>query len=149
MRGPEGRWEPQVLVVGAIPDDQLAVIGLGPERLRLALNVVGDELVRDLQDRLGRAVVLLHDEDGGVGVVVLEVQEVLDGGAAPGVDALVGVADDTDVAVPGRQHVHQEILGAVRVLVLVDEDVAEPLLVVLQDFWMFAEEPDEPVEKTA
>ena len=100
--------------------------------------------------RMFGAVVLLHQEDLGVGVVALEVQEVLDRRAAPRVDALVGVAHHADVPVLVRQQVHQLVLGPVRVLVLVDEDVPEPLLVVLEDRGVIAEQPnglgDEVVE---
>ena len=92
-----------------------------------------DQGVGDGEDVRGGAVVLLHQEDLGVGVVALEVKEVLDRRSAPGVDALVGIAHHTDVPVLVRQQVHQLVLGPVRVLVLVDEDVPEPLLVVLED----------------
>jgi quercetin dioxygenase-like cupin family protein len=43
------------------------------------------------------------------------------------------VADDHDVAVAARELVDEVVLGAVGVLVLVDEQVAEALLVVLED----------------
>jgi hypothetical protein len=42
----------------------------------------------------------------------------------------------------GREHVDQLVLSAVRVLVLVDQDVPESLLIVLQDLGMIAEETD-------
>ena len=131
-----------VLVLGPVQDRELAVAGLGPQALRLAVHVVLDQRVRDAQDVLRGAVVLLHQEDRRVGIVALEVQDVLDRRAAPRVHALVGVADDADVAVPRRQHVHQLVLRAVRVLVLVDQDVAEPLLVVLQDLRVQLEQLD-------
>ena len=94
------------------------------------------------QDGLRGAVVLLHHEDRGVGVVVLEVEQVLDRGPAPRVHALVGVAHHAQVPVLGGEQVHQVVLGAVRVLVLVDQDVPEPLLVVLEDLGVLAEQPD-------
>ena len=106
------------------------------------MHVVLDQRVRDAQDVLRGAVVLLHQEHGRVGVVAFEVEDVLDGRAAPRVDALVGVADDADVAVPRGQQVDQLVLRAVRVLVLVDQDVAEPLLVVLQDLRVELEQLD-------
>ena len=130
-----------VLVVGAEPHDQLARARLGPQRLRLALLVVLDQRVRRFQDVLGRAVVLLHQEDGRVGIVALEVEHVLDRRAPPAVDALVGVADDADVAVLRGEQVHELVLGAVRVLVLVDHQVREALLVVLEHLGMLAEQP--------
>jgi chemotaxis signal transduction protein len=46
--------------------------------------------VRRAEDRLRRAVVLLELDDGRVGIVVLEVEDVADVGAAEAVDRVVG-----------------------------------------------------------
>ena len=54
------------------------------------------------QDRAGRAVVLLQHDDLEVGKVVLEVEDVPDVGRPPGIDRLVLVADDAQVAVSRR-----------------------------------------------
>ena len=61
----------------------------------------------------------------GVGEVVLEVEDVADVGAAEAVDRLVVVADDAQVAVLLGEQLEPAVLGAVGVLVLVDEHVAE------------------------
>ena len=58
-------------------------------------------------------------------MVVLEVEDVAQVRAAPGVDRLVGVADHAEVAVLPGELAHQLVLHAVRVLVLVDEHVLE------------------------
>ena len=94
--------------------------------------------------RLGRAVVLLEQDGAGVGVVLLELLDVADRGAAEGVDRLVGVADDDQLARldpvlgagllgPADELADQLVLGVVGVLVLVDHDVPEPPAVVLGD----------------
>ena len=57
------------------------------------------------------------------GEVLLELQNVLDVRAAPGVDALVFVADDADVLLRPGEQLHQLVLRTIRVLVLVDEQV--------------------------
>ena len=93
---------------------------------------MGDDRVGGVEDRLGRAVVLLEADDLGVGVVALELEDVADVGAAPGVDRLVVVADHGEVAVLAGEQVGEAVLGVVRVLVLVDQDVAEGALVVAQ-----------------
>ena len=138
-----------VLVVGDVADDPLAVAGVGPQPLVLAAGVLGDDGVGGRQDRLRGAVVLLEQHDGGVGVVVLEVLDVADVGAAEGVDRLVGVTDDAQLgrrrprrARSGRspaaaggadELADQDVLRVVGVLVLVDQHVAEPPPVVLGD----------------
>ena len=131
-----------VLVVPTEGRHQLAGRRVGPELLGLSLGVVLDHGVRRGQDVAGRPVVLRHHEHGGVGVVALEVEHVLDRRAAPRIDALVGVADDADVAVAARERVHQLVLGPARVLVLVDQQVAEPLLVVAEHLGLLPEQPD-------
>jgi hypothetical protein len=68
---------------------------IGREQLLvLAVEVVGDDRVRRIEDVLGRAVVLLEQDHLGVGEVALELDDVADVGAAERVDRLVGVADD-------------------------------------------------------
>ena len=69
-----------------------------------------------------------------VGKVLLELENVADIGAAPGVDALVLVAHGADVLVLAGQQLHQLVLRAVGVLVLVDEQIAIAALVALADF---------------
>ena len=89
--------------------------------------------------RLGGAVVLLQQHGVRVREVALELGDVADARAAEGVDRLVRVADHAQLTrlgtgVRGRdQLADQHVLRVVRVLVLVDEDVAEPAPVVLGD----------------
>ena len=52
----------------------------------------------------------------------------MDVGAAEPVDRLVRIADREDVPVLAREQLQQPVLRVVRVLVLVDEDVAEGVL---------------------
>ena len=54
----------------------------------------------------------------------MELEDVLDRGAAEGIDRLVVVTDDGDVAVRLGEGRHERGLRPVRVLELVDEDVA-------------------------
>ena len=86
-----------------------------------------------VEDQLGRAVVPLQLHDGRVRVVPLEVEDVADVGAAPAIDRLVVVADDGEVAVFRRQRPDPQVLRPVRVLVLVDVEVAPSILVPGED----------------
>ena len=115
---------------------------LGPEVFALAGHVVADDLVGGVEDVLGGAVVLLEPDDGRAGELLLKAQDVLDGRAAELIDALVVVADDAEVFVGARQQAHELKLGVVGVLVLVDEDVAPAVLVVLEDIGVLHEELD-------
>ena len=87
-----------------------------------------DDGVGALEDRVRRAVVLLERDRLRAREVALELEDVADVGAAKGVDGLVGVAHGADVVVLPARSCSEPVLGVVRVLVLVDEQVAERLL---------------------
>ena len=78
----------------------------------------------------GRAVVLLQPDHPGALEVALEAQDVAHLGPAPAIDRLVVVAHAADVAVLGGEQAQPQVLGDIGVLVLIDQDVFEPLLVV-------------------
>ena len=114
-----------VLVLELAQVHRLALAGVGPEVLGLLGAVVGDQRVGGVEHRLGGAVVLLELDDGGVGEVVLELEDVADVGAAEGVDRLRVVADHRQVAVLVGQQPQPPVLRVVGVLVLVHQHVAE------------------------
>src|ERR1019366_1813118 len=116
-------------IVAPVKADEIAGIGIGPELLALAREVVLHHGARRRQNVLGGAVVLLQANGLGVGVVVFEIQDVADIGATPAVDGLVFVAHHADIAMLFGEQAHQIVLGAVGILILVDHDVAEPPVV--------------------
>ena len=91
----------------------------------MAAVVVLDEAVREVEDRLRGAVVLLQPDGLHATVVLLEAQDVLHVGAAPSVDRLVVVAHHAKILVILRQQVDDLELSVVGVLILVDHDVSE------------------------
>ncbi len=99
------------------------------EKSRFGLRSVFSSIrrVRRAKDRVGRAVVLLERDDLRSREVRLELDDVADVGAAERVDRLILVADGAHVPVLAAQQLQQAVLRVVRVLVLVDEDVAERL----------------------
>ena len=102
---------------------------LGVEPLLLAVAVLRDDRRRRVEDDLRRAVVALEADGLRFREVVLEIEDVLQVGAAPLVDRLIGVADDAEVAVRGGEPLDQQVLRPVGVLVLVHHQVAELLAV--------------------
>ena len=129
-----------VLVVGDVTDDQFTVAGVTPQSLLPATGVTRDHRVGRGQDVLGGAVVLLEQDRRRVGEIAFEVLDVADGGAAEGVDGLVGVTHHAQLRrrhVPGGavpdELADQDVLRMVGVLVFVDQHVAEPPPVVLRD----------------
>ena len=97
------------------------------------MNVLGYNGRRAFEDDLGGAVILFEADGLNGGKVFFELENVFDVGAAPGVDGLIFVADDTDVSM-GTEELHELVLGAVGVLVLVDEEVLVTAVVALSNF---------------
>ena len=79
-----------VLVLRVVAGDELAADLLGPEVLRTACRVVGDDRVGGVEDALAGAVVLLHDDDRRLGEELLELHQVAEIGSAELVDRVVG-----------------------------------------------------------
>ncbi len=126
-----------------VADDPVAHAGIGPQRLGLAFEVVLDHGVGGIEDRLRRPVVLIEHDRGDLRKRILELQDVPEVGAAEAVHTLIGVADDADVVVAAGEEQDDLVLGLVGVLELVDEDVLEPLAVVLEHVGVLAEELDD------
>ena len=133
-RGDLGGHEPRlgVLVLHLDRVHRQPLAELRPEVLLLALAVVCDHRVRRVEDRVGRAVVLLERDHAGLGEVALELEDVPDVGASECVDRLIWISDHHQVPVLAGEQLEQPVLRVVRVLVLVDQHVPERLLPALQ-----------------
>src|SRR5207237_5401179 len=93
------------------------------------VDVAPDHARRELDDRLGRAVVERQLVAPRAGPALVELERVVDLRAAEPVDRLILVGDAEDVPPLTRDQLEEAVLGDVRVLVLVDEDIAEGVLV--------------------
>src|SRR5205807_8095305 len=89
----------RVLVLDLDHANRLPFAELRPELLGLALAVVRDDVVRTAEDRVRGAVVLLQRDRARAGEVALEVEDVVDVGAAKGINGLVRIAHGTNVSV--------------------------------------------------
>ena len=112
-----------VVAVTAVHGNALPFTVRRPNDLFNLVFVVGDDAVGGIDDVLRRPVVLLEFVEGKIRVVLLEVEDVLDVGAAETVNRLGVVTDDTEVLTQGRELLDDEVLGEVGVLVLVHQDV--------------------------
>ena len=91
------------LVHGGVQVEGLPRPGPGPQLLALPALVVADNGVGRVQDMAGGAVVFLQTDHPGPLVLLLEGQNVLDGGPPEAVDGLVVVAHHAEVLIPPRQ----------------------------------------------
>ena len=131
-----------VLVLSPVADDLIAGPLLGPQRLGLAGDVVGDDGVGRIQNGLGRAEVLVEGDGRGIRKRLFEVEDVGDVRTPEPVDRLVAVPHHHDVAVSAGELHSQRVLHGVGVLILVDQDVGEPSPVVLEHVGVLVEQTD-------
>ena len=136
-----------VLVRGAVERERVTGFGLRPERFALSAGVVGDDVIGGIKDAAGAAVVLLEADGARVLVLLFKIEDVLDRCAAELVDTLVIVTDDADVAPAIGKQSRELILEIVRVLILVDEDIAEAALPVLAHVLVLVEQADGVVDQ--
>ena len=113
-----------------IDSDLIAGVVFRPEFLALASLIVGDDGVRRIENRLRRAVVLLEADDLRAAVLLFKRQNIFNRRAAEFVDGLVVVTHDADVFISARKKRRKPVLKLVRVLILVDEHIAELALVI-------------------
>ena len=102
--------------------------------------VLLDEAVGGIGDGLRRTVVALQLEGLDVGIEALQPQDVVDIRPAETVDALGIVAHDTQAVVFLAQLVDNQVLREVGVLILVNQDVAEELLVLFEHLLVVAQQ---------
>ena len=99
----------------------------------MSICIVGDNCVCRSEYVGCRAVILLKLYDGGVGVGLIEVKNILDSRAAEAVDALVVVTYYHNVASAVCKQLGKHELRVVSILVLVNEHVAEFVLIVSEN----------------
>ena len=117
-----------VLIVGDVKLYLVAVVLIRPQLLALAPLIVADNGVGSIQYVAGAAVILLKADGAALLILALERENILYRRAAEFIDALVIVADDADIAEAAREQRREQVLQAVRILILVDEDVSETAL---------------------
>ena len=139
-------------IVRGIADDLVSRAECGPQFLRLAILVLCDHRIRRIQNRLCGTIVLLKHDGLRVREILFEILNIANIRATERVDGLVGITDDGDprrsnraraphsrigflARIDAAQLTYQHILRMIRVLVFVDENVAEPVSVILGHLW--------------
>ena len=113
---------------------------LSPKILRTAVFIVFDNLISRLENSFGGTVILLQQNNLGLGIIFLEVQDILHISTTPTIDRLVRIPNHTDVFKARSQEFDQLVLSVVGILVLINMDVLKLLLVVGQNIRILIKE---------
>ena len=137
-----------LFIVAEFPKrDRLSGSLVGPKFFLAPLNVVFDDRVGGLEDRVGGAVVLLKLDHLHLRKMFLKVEQIGHLGTAPAVDALVVVAHDAKVSMLPGQAVYQLELRVVGVLIFVHHDVAVTLAAFVEGLRALCEQPQDEQNK--
>ena len=106
---------------------------LCPECFCLTLRIILNHLIGRIQNILSRTVILLQTDHLCVREHSLKAQDILDIRASEFVDGLIIISHHTEVLIFGCQKTHELKLGQIGVLIFVHHDIAESLLIRVQD----------------
>ena len=116
-------------IFGRHERDRFARRHLRPQFFVALVLIFGNDAVRRIENDLRRSVVAIERDDRGLGIVFLEIEDVLDIRLAPAIDRLVIIADDKNIIVFFRQKIDEQILRIIGVLILVHHDIAKHILI--------------------
>ena len=105
------------------------VLARRTEGFRVLFRVAGDGGVRQFEDGCIRSVIPFELDHMRLRIPLRKIHDVAVVGTAPGVDALIIVADDAQVAMLFREQIDELRLKRIRILILIDKHVAEALLI--------------------
>ena len=129
-----------LLIAAGQHANRIARTQLAPEPFFVYMGVVGDQSVRRGQDPPHGPVVLLQLDHLQVGEIFRQPGQILRFRAAPGIDALVIVADHGQTIAFTDQQPDQQVLGLVGVLVFVHQQVSDLRTPTLQHIGVLAEQ---------
>ncbi len=101
---------------------------------------MGDHGTGGIENRTGRAIILLQPDRLTAGIVTFKTKDVADFRTTPAIDRLVVVTNHTEVAMPGSEQMDQSILNLVGILKFVDQNVMKSLTILFKDGGMIFEQ---------
>ena len=128
------RYELALVVVGHRPHLANLLTGLiiGKKYFFDLAFVLFDDLIGRFQNILRAPIVLFQLHDLHLIIIFLKLQDVLNGSSPKTINALRIIPHHTNIFVHRAQQFYDLILGGVRILILIDQDVLEFLLVLRQ-----------------
>ena len=113
---------------------------LGIDRFGYLTCILVDQAIGGVHDILGGTVIPFQLEDTATGIKILELQDIIYISASEGIDALGVIPYHADMAVSLAKPLHDQVLGEVRILILIHQYIPEEVPVFLQDGRMIPEQ---------
>ena len=98
------------------------------------------QTVRRIYDILRRTIISFQFENTATRILVLELQDIIDIGSPERIDTLRIISDHADTSVYFAQALYNQMLGKIRILILVHQHKLKKAPVLLQYVRMIAEE---------
>ena len=137
-----GGYGVALLIIGVRGENThlVARLFLGIDRFGYLTCILVDQAIGSVHDILGGTVIPFQLEDTATGIKILELQDIIYISASEGVDGLGVIPYHGDMAVSLAKPLHDQVLGEVRILILIHQYIPEEVPVFLQDGRMIPEQ---------
>ena len=137
-----GGYGVALLIIGVRGENThlVARLLLGIDRFGYLTCILVDQAIGGVHDILGGTVIPFQLEDTATGIKILELQDIIYIRASEGIDALGVIPYHADMAVSLAKPLHDQVLGEVRILILIHQYIPEEVPVFLQDGRMIPEQ---------
>ena len=137
-----GGYGVALLIIGVRDENThlVARLLLGIDRFGYLTCILVDQAIGSVHDILGGTVIPFQLEDTATGIKILELQDIIYIRASEGIDALGVIPYHADMAVSLAKPLHDQVLGEVRILILIHQYIPEEVPVFLQDGRMIPEQ---------
>ena len=137
-----GGYGVALLIIGVRGENThlVARLLLGIDRFGYLTCILVDQAIGSVHDILGGTVIPFQLEDTATGIKILELQDIIYISASEGIDALGVIPYHADMAVSLAKPLHDQVLGEVRILILIHQYIPEEVPVFLQDGRMIPEQ---------
>ena len=137
-RGDESAFT--VRIRGLEVKDSVATVVFRPKFLFFLVDIVIDDRVRRIKNRLRRAVILLQQDHFCIRKLLFKIENVPDVCLPESVNTLRIVADNTDVLLLFSEKCDQSELKRVSVLIFVNKDIFVPAVVFFPNLWRHSQQ---------
>ena len=128
-----------MFVGSAVNSNPVSAVLLRPELFVLTVCIVGNDLVGGIKNGGCRPVILFQLNHHGIRIILFKIKDIPDIGAAPPINTLVIITDNTEVPAFRCQDTDQLVLDVVGILVFIHHDIPEPFPVCIKDRGMAGE----------